>query len=463
MSSVSSTTSDKLKAYEDLVSRDYEFLVSTDKVKHTVKHRRGLPNYEGSTCFINSSLQFLSSIPEFLHIFNVKEEDIGDLDSIKGEISVDSVNFNVKELFINLRKILRYIYRIVDVIEQNDIESIFLFVTNQIFKETSSEYRQFPADEAISTLFERFDFVLKENATLESITERINMFYNVIKCKHTHVEKCQIDNTVTNEEEIITEKVLLIKPSYDPMTRTIQQYLAELNIMNETSANKKCKASDNKDLNDNMIKTYSRGDIVDTDNIIESNSSEIKKIIVANNSRVNEYVGKYILNCEGSYNKITGCKILSSTNINLYYEQTPYSRIKIEIKYIELNKYIIIAYPYKEGITNLIIDYLPTIDVNGTTYELCSYIYAAVEYSAATSSSSGHYIYKYKNGGHFETINDNIFYERDSYTDPRKRTVLLYKKVEPTVTGGGQLINYKNKYLKYKAKYLKKKNLLRKY
>ena len=89
-----------------------------------------------------------------------------------------------------------------------------------------------------------------------------------------------------------------------------------------------------------------------------------------------------------------------------------------------------------------------------THYVLYSAIKFTGEINECGDSEGGHYMfYKYDENGNFEKkINDNDVYNED---DTENTVIYLYKKQDKA--GGGNIKNYREKYLKYKSKYLHKK------
>jgi hypothetical protein len=417
--------------------------------------RNGIRNVYGGNCFMSSTFQFLASMSEFLDIFNVNRE-VEDLNEIE--------DINIKNGFINFRKILRHIYNL-QVLDTEEMKSAI----NNVYKlvnPNNYDGGQESSDEFLMLMLNNIRDNIGFGVYPESLVDRLNVFYSTIDCEFSEEVSCIIDDTPIST---IVKKLpfILIEIYKEERELSISEYMDLPYVTNEDSANVRCVPSRDKDLNNELTKIYSLGEI-DRELILDLKitSEKIKTEIKANESSFDKYKDKYLYN-DGIYNKIIGYKIATNAlrTIELFYEQSIYSKVKKAITYTTFSKYIIVVYAYKE-ISKLKINYEDNIVIKGKEYELCCYIYAQVEINK-DGSTSGHYVYKYKKGENFATINDSILeeYRPDKFNDPRARTVLLYKlkSAVPAELAGGKLKNYKNKYLKYKAKYLQKKRLILKY
>jgi len=400
--------------------------------------KRGIKNPR-FMCYMNSSIQLLSNIPEFLYMLYVLE----DVEITFSNNERDNMGF------INLRKIIRYIYKLSNDINlefnngtTNTHENINILTNLEKYKE------QQMVSEFMYYLFKKLEDQEQINFT---VRVRINNFLDKIRqINHT----TNICVTTLSESKNPDEKQYICRIT--DVSHGLQHFVHQREEQYDTGL-RNCDADREDDSkNAPLICEYSPS------NLSGKEIKNYKEQDYFTDESKKDYINKYMLQQDGkTIYKIIG---FDSKNTPIY-KQCSFRKNLLRIN-IEFSKYIIF-----ECVKNTAIPiFIPILDIIGSMpkrYILDSVISFDGEIDELGGAYGGHYTYfsigldGTTNG---QKISDNdIDYDFVSIPKP---VVALYREDIPEshypedmpAAYGGYNLNYKNKYLKYKTKYLKLKN-----
>ena len=411
------------------------------------QERQGIQN-PGNMCYMNTALQLLSLIPEFLYMLFVNNAD--------GENQIIHDDPIVKKGLITLRRFMRHIYKLENIVLDNITIShtsegaIYHYAitlqhleVNNIIKNFDDSYgsklfgQQQSIDEFLGQLLDAIKSIppIAANVFIVRVDtfnrESTSQSIEITKCiAYDHIERSSDHNEsivrVTNNSDII-----------------ITDYLYNVQYENTNNAFDMCPRNAAEPLkNKRLIKYYN--DIPLGANIItQDHYNGIKNNLAAQ--------GEFYVAESGSYkHHLAGQGEL---------EKEEHGFIKKKTVYVT-NKYILLSYMFVEGrritITNEIINGANTYVLYGSA----NFTGVVTMLEGLPKASGGHYIFSFYDdtGSEIGYVSDNIVYGGEC-NNPK--VFYLYKKRVPQgLPGGGKAVDYKEKYLKYKTKYLNlKKNI----